>query len=165
MFFYPTMYSSAPYWLLFLLRCVQSNIVLLTQAFRRKFVIPDFMSFTSNIDKLYEKAKNLSGGQVRNSLYLSLLHTHTVHLDHVLLSPPPSAGCRLHSSAGQVQSWPVGRVSVYGGRPEVRRPKMIILKIHDAIPKPTTVSQSWGSAVELLFSRGAQQWAVRVARF
>ncbi|XP_062862470.1 glutaminase kidney isoform, mitochondrial isoform X2 [Trichomycterus rosablanca] len=45
-------------------KCVQSNIVLLTQAFRRKFVIPDFTTFTSHIDKLYEKAKNLSGGQV-----------------------------------------------------------------------------------------------------
>ncbi|KAM4561767.1 glutaminase kidney isoform, mitochondrial isoform 2-T2 [Fundulus diaphanus] len=45
-------------------RCVQSNIVLLTQAFRKKFVIPDFRSFTSHIDELYEKAKKLSGGQV-----------------------------------------------------------------------------------------------------
>ncbi|XP_048855703.1 glutaminase kidney isoform, mitochondrial-like isoform X2 [Brienomyrus brachyistius] len=45
-------------------KCVQSNIVLLTQAFRKKFVIPDFLSFTSHIDKLYESAKNLSGGQV-----------------------------------------------------------------------------------------------------
>ncbi|KAK5608559.1 hypothetical protein CRENBAI_023676 [Crenichthys baileyi] len=45
-------------------KCVQSNIVLLTQAFRKKFVIPDFQSFTSHIDELYEKAKKLSGGQV-----------------------------------------------------------------------------------------------------
>uniref|UniRef100_A0A452DX54 glutaminase n=1 Tax=Capra hircus TaxID=9925 RepID=A0A452DX54_CAPHI len=46
------------------IRCVQSNIVLLTQAFRRKFVIPDFMSFTSHIDELYESAKKQSGGKV-----------------------------------------------------------------------------------------------------
>ncbi|XP_029314300.1 glutaminase kidney isoform, mitochondrial isoform X2 [Cottoperca gobio] len=45
-------------------KCVQSNIVLLTQAFRKKFVIPDFQSFTSHIDELYESAKGLSGGQV-----------------------------------------------------------------------------------------------------
>ncbi|XP_033471134.1 glutaminase kidney isoform, mitochondrial isoform X3 [Epinephelus lanceolatus] len=45
-------------------KCVQSNIVLLTQAFRKKFVIPDFQSFTSHIDELYESAKDLSGGQV-----------------------------------------------------------------------------------------------------
>ncbi|XP_076858489.1 glutaminase kidney isoform, mitochondrial isoform X3 [Brachyhypopomus gauderio] len=45
-------------------KCVQSNIVLLTQAFRKKFVIPDFMSFAAHIDKLYEKAKNMPGGQV-----------------------------------------------------------------------------------------------------
>ncbi|XP_077175617.1 glutaminase kidney isoform, mitochondrial isoform X2 [Paroedura picta] len=45
-------------------KCVQSNIVLLTQAFRRKFVIPDFVSFTSHIDDLYESAKKQSGGKV-----------------------------------------------------------------------------------------------------
>uniref|UniRef100_A0A8C5WVJ4 glutaminase n=1 Tax=Laticauda laticaudata TaxID=8630 RepID=A0A8C5WVJ4_LATLA len=45
-------------------KCVQSNIVLLTQAFRRKFVIPDFMSFASHIDELYENAKKQSGGKV-----------------------------------------------------------------------------------------------------
>uniref|UniRef100_A0A8C6M9K3 glutaminase n=1 Tax=Nothobranchius furzeri TaxID=105023 RepID=A0A8C6M9K3_NOTFU len=45
-------------------KCVQSNIVLLTQAFRKKFVIPDFQSFTSHIDQLYEKAKKLTEGQV-----------------------------------------------------------------------------------------------------
>ncbi|XP_037136463.1 glutaminase kidney isoform, mitochondrial isoform X2 [Syngnathus acus] len=45
-------------------KCVQSNIILLTQAFRKKFVIPDFQSFTSHIDELYEKAKSLSEGQV-----------------------------------------------------------------------------------------------------
>uniref|UniRef100_A0A8C9U6I9 glutaminase n=1 Tax=Scleropages formosus TaxID=113540 RepID=A0A8C9U6I9_SCLFO len=45
-------------------KCVQSNIVLLTQAFRKKFVIPDFQSFASHVDELYESAKKLSGGQV-----------------------------------------------------------------------------------------------------
>ncbi|XP_051979652.1 glutaminase kidney isoform, mitochondrial-like isoform X3 [Xyrauchen texanus] len=45
-------------------KCVQSNIVLLTQAFRKKFVIPDFQSFTSHVDQIYESAKSLSGGQV-----------------------------------------------------------------------------------------------------
>ncbi|XP_051787313.1 glutaminase kidney isoform, mitochondrial isoform X1 [Erpetoichthys calabaricus] len=45
-------------------KCVQSNIVLLTQAFRKKFVIPDFASFTSHIDELYESARKLGGGQV-----------------------------------------------------------------------------------------------------
>uniref|UniRef100_A0A672R7C1 glutaminase n=1 Tax=Sinocyclocheilus grahami TaxID=75366 RepID=A0A672R7C1_SINGR len=45
-------------------KCVQSNIVLLTQAFRKKFVIPDFQPFASHIDTLYEKARKLSGGLV-----------------------------------------------------------------------------------------------------
>uniref|UniRef100_A0A8C4Z904 glutaminase n=1 Tax=Gadus morhua TaxID=8049 RepID=A0A8C4Z904_GADMO len=45
-------------------KCVQSNIVLLTQAFRKKFVIPDFPTFASHIDELYESAKKLDEGQV-----------------------------------------------------------------------------------------------------
>ncbi|KAJ3592353.1 hypothetical protein NHX12_007480 [Muraenolepis orangiensis] len=45
-------------------KCVQSNIVLLTQAFRKKFVIPDFPAFSSHIDELYESAKKLDEGQV-----------------------------------------------------------------------------------------------------
>nr|XP_055070898.1 glutaminase kidney isoform, mitochondrial isoform X2 [Misgurnus anguillicaudatus] len=45
-------------------KCVQSNIVLLTQAFRKKFVIPDFQSFASHIDSLYNKGQKLSGGLV-----------------------------------------------------------------------------------------------------
>ncbi|XP_072275252.1 glutaminase kidney isoform, mitochondrial [Pyxicephalus adspersus] len=58
-------------------KCVQSNIVLLTQAFRRKFVIPDFMSFTSHIDELYENAKKLSGGKVMsNNLLCAIVHLH-----------------------------------------------------------------------------------------
>ena len=38
--------------------------MLLTQAFRKKFVIPDFPSFASHIDELYESAKDLNEGQV-----------------------------------------------------------------------------------------------------
>uniref|UniRef100_A0A8C5A5R3 glutaminase n=1 Tax=Gadus morhua TaxID=8049 RepID=A0A8C5A5R3_GADMO len=45
-------------------KCVQSNIVLLTQAFRKKFVIPDFQPFCAHIDELYHNAKKIPGGQV-----------------------------------------------------------------------------------------------------
>ncbi|XP_032730376.1 glutaminase liver isoform, mitochondrial isoform X1 [Lontra canadensis] len=45
-------------------KCVSSNIVLLTQAFRRKFVIPDFEEFTSHVDRIFEDAKELTGGKV-----------------------------------------------------------------------------------------------------
>uniref|UniRef100_A0A8C9VNQ9 glutaminase n=1 Tax=Scleropages formosus TaxID=113540 RepID=A0A8C9VNQ9_SCLFO len=37
------------------LRCVGSNIVLLTQAFRKKFIIPDFETFVANINQIYHK--------------------------------------------------------------------------------------------------------------
>ncbi|OBS73991.1 hypothetical protein A6R68_15471, partial [Neotoma lepida] len=65
-------------------KCVQSNIVLLTQAFRRKFVIPDFMSFTSHIDELYESAKKQSGGKscvkpLKYAIAVNDLGTEYVH--------------------------------------------------------------------------------------
>ncbi|XP_055520401.1 glutaminase kidney isoform, mitochondrial-like [Leucoraja erinacea] len=41
-----------------------SNIVLLTQAFRKKFVIPDFEVFSSHINRLYENAKMKTSGKV-----------------------------------------------------------------------------------------------------
>ena len=44
---------------------MSSNIVLLTQAFRTKFVIPDFEEFTSHVDRIFEDAKELTGGKVR----------------------------------------------------------------------------------------------------
>lgn len=44
---------------------MSSNIVLLTQAFRKKFVIPDFEEFTSHVDRIFEDAKELTGGKVR----------------------------------------------------------------------------------------------------
>ncbi|XP_057363702.1 glutaminase liver isoform, mitochondrial isoform X3 [Manis pentadactyla] len=45
-------------------KCVSSNIVLLTQAFRKKFVIPDFEEFTGHVDRIFEDAKELTGGKV-----------------------------------------------------------------------------------------------------
>uniref|UniRef100_A0A8C4NCX5 glutaminase n=1 Tax=Eptatretus burgeri TaxID=7764 RepID=A0A8C4NCX5_EPTBU len=45
-------------------KCVAGSIVLLTQAFRRKFVIPDFQNFTAQIDSIHENAKGLTWGKV-----------------------------------------------------------------------------------------------------
>ncbi|KAM5336374.1 glutaminase liver isoform, mitochondrial isoform 3-T3 [Glossophaga mutica] len=45
-------------------KCVRSNIVLLTQAFRKKFVIPDFEEFTGHVDRIFEDSKELAGGKV-----------------------------------------------------------------------------------------------------
>nr|XP_034959502.1 glutaminase liver isoform, mitochondrial isoform X2 [Zootoca vivipara] len=45
-------------------RCVSSNIVLLTQAFRKKFVIPDFQEFTSHMEQIFESSKGLQEGKV-----------------------------------------------------------------------------------------------------
>ncbi|XP_072511170.1 glutaminase liver isoform, mitochondrial isoform X3 [Notamacropus eugenii] len=45
-------------------KCVSSNIVLLTQAFRKKFVIPDFEEFTDHVDRIFEETKDLTEGKV-----------------------------------------------------------------------------------------------------
>ncbi|XP_026098876.1 glutaminase kidney isoform, mitochondrial-like [Carassius auratus] len=47
-------------------KCVGSNIVLLTQAFQRKFIIPEFEAFTSLINHLYYNAQAQKGGKVAN---------------------------------------------------------------------------------------------------
>ncbi|XP_059378894.1 glutaminase kidney isoform, mitochondrial-like [Carassius carassius] len=47
-------------------QCVGSNIVLLTQAFQRKFIIPEFEAFTSLINHLYYNAQAQKGGKVAN---------------------------------------------------------------------------------------------------
>ncbi|XP_062975907.1 glutaminase liver isoform, mitochondrial [Elgaria multicarinata webbii] len=47
-------------------RCVSSNIVLLTQAFRKKFVIPDFQEFTTHVEQIFESTKGLQEGKVAN---------------------------------------------------------------------------------------------------
>uniref|UniRef100_A0A669CXD7 glutaminase n=1 Tax=Oreochromis niloticus TaxID=8128 RepID=A0A669CXD7_ORENI len=45
-------------------RCVGNNIILLTKAFRKKFIIPDFEKFVLQIDTLYDTAHRQEGGQV-----------------------------------------------------------------------------------------------------
>ncbi|XP_018556674.1 LOW QUALITY PROTEIN: glutaminase kidney isoform, mitochondrial [Lates calcarifer] len=45
-------------------RCVGNNIMLLTKAFRKKFIIPNFEEFTQQIDKMYDSAQQQEGGQV-----------------------------------------------------------------------------------------------------
>ncbi|XP_007428328.1 glutaminase liver isoform, mitochondrial isoform X2 [Python bivittatus] len=47
-------------------RCVSSNIVLLTQAFRKKFVIPDFQEFTTHVEQIFDRTKRLREGKVAN---------------------------------------------------------------------------------------------------
>ncbi|XP_060737682.1 glutaminase kidney isoform, mitochondrial isoform X2 [Tachysurus vachellii] len=47
-------------------KCASSHIVLLTQAFQKKFIIPDFITFASNINQLYYNAQTEQGGQVAN---------------------------------------------------------------------------------------------------
>uniref|UniRef100_A0A3Q3E9Y7 glutaminase n=1 Tax=Hippocampus comes TaxID=109280 RepID=A0A3Q3E9Y7_HIPCM len=45
-------------------RCVGNNIMLLTKAFRKMFIIPDFQAFTQKIKVIYDSAQQQDGGQV-----------------------------------------------------------------------------------------------------
>lgn len=64
-------------------RCVGSNIVLLTQAFQRKFIIPDFEAFSSLINHLYCDAQARQGGKVRHRFSLSLFRNHLGLYKHI----------------------------------------------------------------------------------
>ncbi|XP_076022840.1 glutaminase kidney isoform, mitochondrial-like [Genypterus blacodes] len=45
-------------------KCVGNNIMLLTKAFKRKFVIPDFEVFANQINQMYDSAQHQEAGQV-----------------------------------------------------------------------------------------------------
>ncbi|XP_058499564.1 glutaminase liver isoform, mitochondrial-like [Solea solea] len=45
-------------------RFVANNILLLTKAFQKKFIIPDFEEFTQQIDRMYNNAQQQEEGQV-----------------------------------------------------------------------------------------------------
>ncbi|XP_036386884.1 glutaminase 2b [Megalops cyprinoides] len=45
-------------------KCASSSLVLLTQAFRKKFIIPDFEAFTSNINQIYHTVQRQEDGHV-----------------------------------------------------------------------------------------------------
>ncbi|XP_077578678.1 glutaminase kidney isoform, mitochondrial isoform X1 [Stigmatopora nigra] len=59
-------------------RCVGNNIMLLTKAFRKMFIIPDFQVFTQKINELYESAQQEDGGQVAD--YIPQLAKFSPHL-------------------------------------------------------------------------------------
>lgn len=41
--------------------------MLLTKAFRKKFIIPDFEEFAQQINKMYDSAQRQEGGQVSDT--------------------------------------------------------------------------------------------------
>ncbi|KAM4588294.1 glutaminase 2b isoform 2-T2 [Odontesthes bonariensis] len=47
-------------------KCVSGNIVLLIQAFRKKFIIPEFDVFVQKIDEIYKAVQNQKDGKVAN---------------------------------------------------------------------------------------------------
>ncbi|KAM6925058.1 glutaminase liver isoform, mitochondrial [Xenentodon cancila] len=47
-------------------RCVDNNVMLLTKAFKKHFIIPNFEDFTHQIKKIYDSAHSQEGGHVAN---------------------------------------------------------------------------------------------------
>uniref|UniRef100_A0A8C9ZAI3 glutaminase n=1 Tax=Sander lucioperca TaxID=283035 RepID=A0A8C9ZAI3_SANLU len=56
-------------------RCVGNNIMLLTKAFRKKFIIPDFEQLTQHINRMYDNAQQQEAGQVSNKQTDILIHS------------------------------------------------------------------------------------------
>lgn len=74
-------------------RCVGNNIMLLTKAFKKQFIIPNFAEFTEHIDKMYDSAQQQEAGQVSH-LLTHVLIQHLLVLDgqtHTYFMP----SCRL----------------------------------------------------------------------
>lgn len=68
---------------LFVHRCVGNNIILLTKAFRKNFIIPDFEEFTHQINRLFESAHQQGGGKVSKSCTVSAFCLVIAALYHV----------------------------------------------------------------------------------
>lgn len=89
--------------------------MLLIQAFRKKFIIPEFDVFAQKINGIYDAVQNNSGGKVaicclfvlmqNNSSAAELLVVTLLDVKlivAVVLSCTLASGCRLHPPAGQV---------------------------------------------------------------
>ena len=62
-------------------RCVGNNIMLLTKAFKKKFIIPEFAEFTQQIDRMYDSAQQQEAGQVSSILTnTNSVSSHSLHL-------------------------------------------------------------------------------------
>ncbi|XP_071017814.1 glutaminase liver isoform, mitochondrial-like isoform X1 [Oncorhynchus clarkii lewisi] len=73
-------------------KCVGGNIVLLIQAFRKKFIIPEFESFVSKIDEIYNTVQKNHSGHV------------AVYIPHLAKFSPDLWGVSLCTVDGQRHS-------------------------------------------------------------
>ncbi|CAB1353264.1 unnamed protein product [Coregonus sp. 'balchen'] len=73
-------------------KCVGGNIVLLIQAFRKKFIIPEFDSFVAKIDKIYDTVQKNHDGHV------------AVYIPHLAKFSPDLWGVSLCTVDGQRHS-------------------------------------------------------------
>ena len=58
-------------------RCTEENLPLIIKAFKRDLVIPEFSSFTEDVESICEKCKGNKRGKVR------LTRRHLVHLRRI----------------------------------------------------------------------------------
>uniref|UniRef100_A0AAY4CI59 glutaminase n=1 Tax=Denticeps clupeoides TaxID=299321 RepID=A0AAY4CI59_9TELE len=99
-------------------KCVGSNIVLLTQAFRKKFIIPDFETFASSINQLYYNAQLQDGGQVAD------------YIPQLAKFSPDSWGVSLCTADGQRYS--VGDTTVPFCLQSCVKPLEYAIAVHEA---------------------------------
>ncbi|XP_064821036.1 glutaminase liver isoform, mitochondrial-like, partial [Oncorhynchus masou masou] len=70
-------------------KCVGGNIVLLIQAFRKKFIIPEFDAFVTKIDQIYDTVQKNHDGHV------------AVYIPHLAKFSPDLWGVSLCTVDGQ----------------------------------------------------------------
>lgn len=59
--------------------------MLLTKAFKKKFIIPEFAEFTQQIDRMYDSAQQQEAGQVGSILTNTLIQCPLIHYTHTSL--------------------------------------------------------------------------------
>jgi hypothetical protein len=67
-------------------RCVEGNLLLLIQAFRKKFIIPEFDAFAKKINEIYKTVEKQRDGHVKK--YFKWLFVNNLnkwlHISHRL---------------------------------------------------------------------------------
>uniref|UniRef100_A0A8D3BQF4 glutaminase n=1 Tax=Scophthalmus maximus TaxID=52904 RepID=A0A8D3BQF4_SCOMX len=81
-------------------RCVANNIMLLTKAFKKKFIIPNFDEFTQQINRMYDSAQQQEGGQVAD--YIPQLAKFSADLWGVSLCTIDGQRCTTEEFAASV---------------------------------------------------------------
>lgn len=96
------------------------NIVLISRALRRQFIIPDFESFTRYIDDFYDRVRDIDSGKVKLAVQPSECDSSGPVLQlHLSRHLPIAVGDGLHPAVGQARPETLWRGTMHYRRPEI----------------------------------------------